>query len=122
MIALFLHDAISHALSLKKLLELILERSRNDFLDAGFVIHQKIGAGDHDAKSRTEKSDEERDPADSGALDSDPFLFHHMRKPRDFSKGRHMKKSKEKKKGSPPGGPAESPIVRAQTRRLRARR
>jgi hypothetical protein len=37
----------------QEILELILQRSGHDLLDAVFVVHQKIGARDHDSQSWT---------------------------------------------------------------------
>lgn len=56
----------------EKLFELGLEGGGDDLFDARLVVHEEIGAGDHDPERRTEQGDEQGKPADERPLDRQP--------------------------------------------------
>ena len=81
---------VPHALAAflvgKKLFELRFKGRGNHLFDARFVVHEKVGAGNHDSKGRAEQRKKKRDAAYKGAPERNPSSLLKMGKVTDFAK------------------------------------
>ena len=49
-----------------------MEGTWNNLLNADFIVHEEVGASDHDPKGRAEEGDEQRDAANTRTFECNP--------------------------------------------------